>query len=433
MESVSKKFSTQGGLAAGWKETEIGPIPEEWDILSLKEVLSEKGYIRGPFGSSLRRAELKNEGIPVYEQQNAIYNHRDFRFFIDKDKHKELLRFTVRPNDLVISCSGTIGRTTIISKNDPVGIISQALLILRPNTKRIDPIFFKYFFTSKVGQHSITSRSMGSVQVNIANREIIESIKMAVPSNLTEQTRIAEILSSLDDKIELNRRMNKTLEEMASALFKRWFVDFEFPDENGKPYKSSGGKMVESEMGEVPEGWRAGCLGDVIKNFDSQRVPLSNRERVKKQGVFPYYGATSIMDYVNEYIFDGEFLLVGEDGSVAKEDGKPFTQFVTGKIWVNNHAHVLQGVNGFSTEFIKIFLDRIDITPFVTGAVQPKLNQANMNSIPILIPNKEVLKRFNEIAASFFRIILANEKENSNLSKIRDSLLPRLMSGKIRV
>ena len=139
------------------------------------------------------------------------------------------------------------------------------------------------------------------------------------------------------------------------------------------------------------------------------------------------------MDYVDDFIFDGTYVLLGEDGSVAKEDGKPFVQYVNGKMWVNNHAHVLQGKNGFSTEYIKVFLDQVDIMPFVTGAVQPKLNQANMNSVPMIIPDQKTLIKFNEILSALFGMILENESQTKNLEQVRDSLLPRLMSGKIRV
>ena len=139
------------------------------------------------------------------------------------------------------------------------------------------------------------------------------------------------------------------------------------------------------------------------------------------------------MDYVDDYIFDGTYVLLGEDGSVVKENGKPFVQYVSGKIWVNNHAHVLQGKNGFSTEYVKVFLDQLDITPFITGAVQPKLNQANMNSVPMIIPDQETLTELNKILSTLFATILENERQNRSLEQIRDFLLPRLMSGKIRV
>ena len=120
----------------------------EWRDVELKDVLSEKGYIRGPFGAALKRNEMKSEGIPVYEQQNAIYDNREFRYFIDEEKYKTLERFTTKTDDLIISCSGTVGKVSIIKEEDPKGIISQALLTLRVNKELILPDFLKYFFSS---------------------------------------------------------------------------------------------------------------------------------------------------------------------------------------------------------------------------------------------------------------------------------------------
>ena len=217
---------------------------EKWKECKLGDILADKGYIRGPFGSALKRGDMKSEGIPVYEQQHAIYQMRDFRFFIDEKKFQEMKRFQVQENDLVISCSGTVGKVTIISKDDPKGIISQALLILRVNPNIILPKYLQYFFISSKGYNSIISRSSGSVQVNIAKRDVIESIPLSLPPLPTQQ-KIAAILSSLDDKIELNNKINTNLEQQAQALFKNWFVDFE----------AFGGKM--------PEEWKIGKLSDI--------------------------------------------------------------------------------------------------------------------------------------------------------------------------
>src|SRR5690606_629506 len=134
--------------------------------------------IRGPFGSALRRPEMKSKGVPVSEQQNAIYNHRNFRFFIDDQKYEELKRFTVKPSDLLISCSGTLGRITIIRPEDPPGIISQALLILRVDQKKVLPEYLYYFLTSAQGQYLLLGASHGSVQTNIAKRAVVEAIKI---------------------------------------------------------------------------------------------------------------------------------------------------------------------------------------------------------------------------------------------------------------
>ena len=153
----------------------------EWIKTHLSNVLVEKGYVRGPFGSALKRADMKEVGIPVYEQQHAIYDSREFRYYIDEKKFNNMKRFQVKKDDLLISCSGTVGKVTIIKEEDPKGIISQALLILRADTNKVLPLYLKYFFSSREGYNAIVSRSSGSVQVNIAKRNIIEQIPIRLP------------------------------------------------------------------------------------------------------------------------------------------------------------------------------------------------------------------------------------------------------------
>lgn len=139
------------------------------------------------------------------------------------------------------------------------------------------------------------------------------------------------------------------------------------------------------------------------------------------------------MDYVDEHIFDGVFLLLGEDGSVLKEDGTPFVQYIWGKSWVNNHAHVLQGSNGVSTEQLMIFISMQNISAYVTGAVQLKLNQKNMNSIPFVKASNEVNCRFSEVIAPVFtqhRLLVEGIRD---LAELRDTLLPKLLSGELRI
>src|SRR5690554_547607 len=192
----------------------------------LKDLLGGKGYIRGPFGSALKRAELKEDGVPVYEQQHAIRGDRDFRYFIDEEKYEKLKRFTVETNDLIISCSGTVGRISVIREGDPKGIISQALLILRPDAEKVLPEYLYYFFSSKRGFNELINASQGAVQLNIAPRAVVEKIPVPIPC-IEEQKTIVAILKGVDDKIELNRQTNQTLEQIAQAIFKSWFVDFE--------------------------------------------------------------------------------------------------------------------------------------------------------------------------------------------------------------
>lgn len=376
----------------------------------LKEILQDKGYIRGPFGSSLKRNELKSTVIPVYEQQHAIYATREFRYYIDEEKYSQMKRFTVKPKDLIISCSGTIGKVDLISEKDPIGIISQALLILRANTDIVLPEYLFYFLKSDYGYNSIISRSMGSVQVNIAKREVIENIKINIPS-LKEQEKIVKILSNIDEKIKLNNQINDNLFKIGDQLY----------FENFDKYKK-----------ELPDGYRIVKLGDAVSNYDSKRKPMSRRERELHQGLYPYYGATSIIDYVDDYIFDDTYLLMGEDGTVKTDEGYPVLQYIWGKNWINNHAHVLKGEK-ISTEFLVFALRKINIESMITGAVQPKINQENMNKIEFVIgtesKNREYENIFTNIMNKYKNII----EENKRLEQLRDILLPKLMNGEINL
>ena len=277
---------------------------------------------------------------------------------------------------------------------------------------------------------------------------ILNNFEILLPP-LNEQKKIAGILGVLDDKIELLQKQNKTLEDMAKAIFKSWFVDFDVvhAKQKGLPkadimreyhltdelYDLFPSGFEPSALGPIPSGWQVKTLGDISTCYDSKRIPLSNRERAERQGNYPYYGATSIMDHVDDFLFDGIYLLLGEDGSVVKPEGTPFLQYVFGKIWVNNHAHVLQGKAPVGTEFLYLFLSDVQIQPYVTGAVQAKLNQKNMNSIPVCMATEDFVRQFQGIIEIYFVKIRSNLKQIQTLTELRDTLLPRLISGKIRV
>ncbi len=183
----------------------------------------------------------------------------------------------------------------------------------------------------------------------------------------------------------------------------------------------------------MPDDWKIGVVDDIIELFDAQRIPLSSNQRENMEKIYPYYGATSLMDYVDNYIFDGKYLLLGEDGTVIDDKGFPILQYVWGKFWVNNHAHILQGKNGFNVESLYLFFKNKNIKGIVTGAVQPKINQANLRALPATIPSKTIMDKFNYTIKPLFDLIRKNREENIRLSAIRDTLLPKLMKGEIDV
>ena len=240
-------------------------------------------------------------------------------------------------------------------------------------------------------------------------------MQYAVPDiSYEEQCKIASVLCSIDQKIELNREINHNLQQQAQALYKAKF-----------PYS------VEDEL---PPGWKLGKVRDIIELHDSKRIPLSSRERDKMtERRYPYYGATSVMDYVSDYIFDGCYLLLAEDGTVIDSNGHPVLQYVWGKFWVNNHTHIITGKNGFNVESLLLYFSQLSVQSIVTGAVQPKISQANLCSVPVIIPPREVVEEFNSTISSFFTMIRGLSDENNRLAQVRDSLLPKLMSGEIDV
>ena len=321
---------------------------------------------------------------------------------------------------------------------------STEYIVIR-GRKGISDNLFVYYLTHFPSFKDAAIKSMvGSSGRQRAQVDVLENLTMKLPS-IAEQKSIADILTKLDDKIAVNKQINDNfnfaffevmliwllsslrndnLEQQAQALFKSWFVDFE-------PFRDQ--PFVESELGMIPEGWRVGTLFDVAEIFDKQRKPLSGKEREGMKRLYPYYGATSCMDYVDNYLFDGIYSLIGEDGSVAKEDGSPYMQYVWGKFWVNNHAHILQGKNGFSTEMIYVFLSITNIQHLVTGAVQAKLSQANMQKIVLAIPPMNVLNQVRPVIDSMYETRRERENESRRLAELRDTLLPRLMSGEIKV
>lgn len=204
--SVSIKQNTQGYKTSGgkmvWNEELQKEIPEGWKICGLGDILCGKGYIRGPFGSALKVEDMKNEGIPVYEQQHVLDEHRKFRYFISKEKFTQLKRFSVEKNDIVISCSGVnLGKLSFIRDNDPSGIINQALLILRVDKNKIPPIIVKRFLETDEGKRSLIQESGGSAIPNIAKREIIQSIPFLVPINECTEL-LEEPLKIIEFKME---------------------------------------------------------------------------------------------------------------------------------------------------------------------------------------------------------------------------------------
>lgn len=284
---------------------------------------------------------------------------------------------------------------------------------LIPNDDIADKWYLYYWLRHSVNR--LTAGTHGSVMAHMTKGDM-ENQSIELPS-LQTQRKISSILRTIDEKIHNNVAINNNLEQQAQALYKDWFFDF-------SPF---------STEGNLPDGWHLGTVGDIIQLHDSKRVPLSGSERDKMEKIYPYYGATSLMDYVDNYLFDGIYLLLGEDGTVVDSLGFPILQYVYGQFWVNNHAHIITGKEGFSVEELYLFFSLTNIKSIVTGAVQQKVSQQNLKKVPAIIPSKEALSAFDDLIQPIFAQIRNLRDENAHLADLRDILLPRLMSGELDV
>ena len=230
---------------------------------------------------------------------------------------------------------------------------------------------------------------------------------LPIPS-ITRQREIVSEYETLTNRIRLNNQMIQHLEATAQALYRKTFVD-----------------NIDKEN--LPEGWRMGTIGEFATCLDYKRKPLSEDERKPIKGVYPYYGAMSVVDHINQYIFDGTYLLFSEDGAnVIDENGHPALQYLWGKFWVNNHAHVLQGNEIVSTEYLYMALKEVNATHLVTGAAQPKINQENMNSIQLVIPSKENMDEFNKNVNLIFSYYKIATEENLKITELQSLLLAKM-------
>ncbi len=390
------------------------------------------------------------EGTALIRSQNV--HNEGFRkeglAFIDEAHAAELQNVEVKASDVLLNITGdSVARVCQVPSDILPARVNQHVAIIRPEEGRLHARYLRYFLVSPAMQARMLALAGAGATRNALTKGMIEQFEIPAPP-LPEQRAIAEILGALDDKIELNRRMNETLEAMARAIFKSWFVDFEpvrakmegrwrrgqsLPGLPADLYDLFPDSFEDSPLGKVPKGWRVVPFGKVAEIFDSKRVPLSSRERANRRGPFPYFGAAGILDHIDDYLFDGTFVLLGEDGSVVKPDGRPFVQYVWGKFWVNNHAHVLAGKGGVSSEHLALFLKDVNIAPYVTGAVQPKLNQANMCSILFLLPSDVVCRLFAYVVRPLYDAVKVNVEQSELLAALRDALLPKLISGEIRI
>ena len=312
------------------------------------------------------------------------------------------------PKDAVLFTSrAPIGYVVIASQSVCTNQGFKSIVV----NEKADPLFVYYLL--KYNKDAIEAMGSGTTFKEVSGKTM-RAVKVRIPLDVSYQKRIAAVLDSLDTKIENNERINDNLLAQAQTLYKQFF-----------PY---------GVQDDLPDGWRIGTVGEIIEIHDSKRIPLSGADRSKmEKKIYPYYGAASLMDLVDNYIFDGKYLLLGEDGTVVDDAGYPILQYVWGQFWVNNHAHILTGRLGYDVESLYMLFKQTPVKSIVTGAVQPKISQANLRSVQVVIPPEHNLREYNDLVEPLFSLFRANEEECKTFTALRDTLLPKLMSGEIDV
>lgn len=295
--------------------------------------------------------------------------------------------------DCIISARGTVGEVAQLTR--PMAF-NQSCYGVRAIGELVDANYLYYLLLASI--EDLKSKAHGSVFATIT-RKTFSDVTVELPSR-HEQVNIARVLGSLDDKLAMNAKIQKSVIHLGELLYKE--------------------SVLESSV-------RA-KVDNVAYFHNKKRVPLSALERAAVRGNVPYYGAAGVLDYVNEPLFNEVLVLVGEDGSVVNSAGNPVTQYIWGPAWVNNHAHVLTG-NDISTDLLYFALRSSDVTNLVTGAVQPKISMKNLKTHELVLPDGENIRVLEGELGKFMSLYKSLQEENAHLAVLRDTLLAALMDG----
>jgi type I restriction enzyme, S subunit len=399
-----------------YKDTKIGKIPEEWIIYEISDVAEVIGG-----GTPSTKVPEYWDGDISWITPKDLSN---FKFRYIKGGVRNITKKGLDASSVKILPKNTVLLTT----RAPVGYLAiadnevttnQGFRSLVPKRKTNSEFLF-YLLKNNVAvlKANATGTTFGEL-----SGSALKSLKFAFPP-VEEQEAITKILSDLDLKIELNCQINKNLEEIAQAIFKQWFVDFEFPNENGEPYKSSGGEMIDSELGTIPKICKVIMFEKIIE-ISSGKRPKEMKNRKNKEFIFPIIGASSVMGYTSDILYTKPILIIGRVGTHG------VVQRINENSWPSDNTLVIQSEY---YEYGYQVLKNIDYKSLNRGSTQPLIIQTDIKKYKIIFPKqKMLLKDFEKKIGSLFKLINKNKEENKILSRIRDVLLPKLMSGKIRV
>lgn len=396
-----------------WKEVRLGDIA---DVQT------------GPFGSQLHKENYVNRGTPIVTVEhlgNKWFTSQNLPMVSDEDKMR-LSKYCSQEGDVIFSRVGSVDRCSYVSKEYSGWLFSGRCLRVRPRSG-INPEYLYYFLTNEGTKQYIRNIAVGATMPSI-NTKLLNEVPIKIPS-LVDQHRIASILSSLDRKIELNNKINADLEEMAQAIFKNWFVDFE-------PFKD--GKFVDSELGMIPEGWKVGSPYEYVKvvygapyksakfNDNGDGLPLIRIRDLKSCN--PQFYTPEILPQT-EYVNMGD-IVAGMDAEFVPHIWKGKTGLLNQRV-----CKLMPQQTSISNLFV-LYLMKPElefVQSYKTGTTVSHLGKADIDKFVVVLPPLEVIEECSKLLDSILQRIKNLSAESSRLFLLRDTLLPRLMSGELEV
>lgn len=372
-----------------WKEVRLGDL-----ILDIAA---------GPFGSNLPKSCFTSSGFPIIDGANL----KEFKVtdnitkFVSEEKARSLHRAIAKRGDVVVTISGTVGQISYIPQTSVFTeyLVSQRQFRCTFDTSQVNVPYLVYYFHSYEGSNKILQFA-NQVGVPALSQPLknFKNIHLKLPP-IAEQRKIVAILSALDDKIEMNRRINARLEELAQTIFKSWFIDF-------APF---GGTM--------PEDWKMGTLSDIII------VKYGKDHKKLQDGNVPVYGSGGIMRFVDKSLYSKESVLIPRKGTLNN------IIYVDEPFWSVDTMFYSEMKYENIAKYIFFVLSRLNFKSMNSGSAIPSMTTNILNALPIVIPNSSVLERFEKNISPIFSKIKSLSKESARLAEMRDALLPRLMSG----
>ena len=377
---------------------------EEWKTYTLAEICD---LIPGFAFKSSDFGDYTDKAIKIGDIQPPYVNYESMSGVnIQQYSPSKLAKYIVRKGDFVLAMTGaTIGKIGRYIEVNPA-YLNQRVLLFKPHNN-VNSKYIYYSLLSPLFQKSVLNHiDSETAQPNISGKSV-SGFEINLPSR-KEQDRITDVLSAIDDKIELNNRINHNLEEQAQAPYKAWFVDFE-------PFKD--GKFVDSELGMIPEGWRVGNLSELLE------IRYGKDHKALKDGLIPVYGSGGFMRYAERALYEGESVLIPRKGTLNN------VMYVKGAFWtVDTMFYTVERASN-AIKYCHLFLLTQDLASMNAGSAVPSMTLDILKSLPLLIPPYQVLNDFNRVASSLYEARTQREGESNSLSQSRDTILPQLMSG----